>query len=270
MDRGNAKQETSPPRVSPPARIQSPQGWSPAGTGMYSRSGRVETRSYKTFTSATGARRPCVVSGAAAPPAVPPKAARPLISNGAALDQTLQPGHWARSSTTSTGGRSASSSRIPTTRSSLRPSGIASPGRQVCTAVSNVAGSAGVPPSSSSLNRNPAIRFSPSVFGWGRTAWRAYDSHGRERDSNVRDPLAQPKACGPVYSLAHQSRWAIDVFARSLPEIGRAASGAQAFGGPGRAEKGPLEPCPTRAQTPRNRGMERRCAPSCRSPKVTG
>ena len=71
MDRGNAKQETSPPRVSPPRVFQSPQGWSPAGTGMYSRSGRMETRSYKTFTSATGARRPCVVSGATAPPAVP-------------------------------------------------------------------------------------------------------------------------------------------------------------------------------------------------------
>jgi hypothetical protein len=59
-----------------------------------------------------GARRPCVVRGATAPPAVPPKAARPLISNDVALNQNSQPGHWARSSTTSTGGRSASSSRF--------------------------------------------------------------------------------------------------------------------------------------------------------------
>jgi len=54
MDRGNARQETSPPARLSPARIQSPQGCSPAGTGMYSRSGLMETRSYKNFTSATG------------------------------------------------------------------------------------------------------------------------------------------------------------------------------------------------------------------------
>jgi hypothetical protein len=47
----------------------------------------------------------------------------------------------AASSTISTGGWSASSSRIPTTRSVLPPSGIVSPGFQLGTALGSVGGS---------------------------------------------------------------------------------------------------------------------------------
>jgi Domain of unknown function (DUF4396) len=55
-------------------------------------------------------------------------------------------------------GRSASSSRTPTTRSVLYPNGIVSPGRQFGTALCSVGSSAGVPSALSSRNRNPAIR----------------------------------------------------------------------------------------------------------------
>jgi hypothetical protein len=74
-----------------------------------------------------------------------------------------------RSSTTSTGGWSASSSRTPTTRNDpLRPNGISSPGRQFGTALDSVGGPVGAPPSTvSSLNRKPAIR-SPLPPGAGR------------------------------------------------------------------------------------------------------
>src|SRR5436305_6517830 len=66
----------------------------------------------------------------------------------------------AASSTTSTGGWYASSSRTDTTRNVLlRPSGIVSPGLQFGTALVSVGGLAGVPSSASSLNTK-AIRFS--------------------------------------------------------------------------------------------------------------
>jgi hypothetical protein len=58
------------------------------------------------------------------------------------------------------GAWSASSSRMATTRSVLRPSGIVSPGRQFGTAVPNVDGSAGLACASSSLKVKPVIRSS--------------------------------------------------------------------------------------------------------------
>jgi hypothetical protein len=133
-------------------------------------------------TNPAGARRPRLVSGQLRRPAVPPEAARPLISNGAALDQNLQPGHWARSSTTSTGGWSASSSRTSSTCSVLRPSGIVSPGLQFGTVLLISAGSAGVPCGVSSLNRNPPFG-SPFHVGWDRTAGRAYRGRQSTRGS---------------------------------------------------------------------------------------
>jgi hypothetical protein len=76
------------------------------------------------------------------------------------------------SSTTSTGGWSASSSRLPITRSVLLPRWVVSPARQFGTALVSCCGSAGAPSSVSSLNRKPANPTTP--LRWGRTAERAY------------------------------------------------------------------------------------------------
>jgi hypothetical protein len=89
---------------------------------------------------------------------------RPATSRKARAPQRdparLSLGRAALSSTTSTGGWSASSSRTATTRSVLWPMWIVIPGAQFGAALLNDDGSAGVPSADSSLNRNPAIRSS--------------------------------------------------------------------------------------------------------------
>jgi hypothetical protein len=55
-------------------------------------------------------------------------------------------------------------SRIATTRSVRRPSGIVSPARQFGTAVSNLAGSAVLPCAVSSLNRGPYAQVSREEY----------------------------------------------------------------------------------------------------------
>jgi hypothetical protein len=75
----------------------------------------------------------------------------------------------AMSSTTSTGGWSASSSRMRTTRSILAPSGIVSPAFQLGTVLASVGGSAGTPSDVSSLKRKPC-RHPVLLSAWGRTA----------------------------------------------------------------------------------------------------
>ena len=70
------------------------------------------------------------------------------------------------SSTTNTGGWSASSSRFPITRSVLWPNGMVSPSRQLGTADASVGGSAGAPfdrlePEQKTLPSDPPIRLGP-------------------------------------------------------------------------------------------------------------
>jgi hypothetical protein len=133
-------------------------------------------------TNPAGARRPRLVNGQLRRPAVPPEAARPLISNGAALDQNLQPGHWARSSTTSTGGWSASSSRTSSTCSVLRPSGIVSPGLQVRHRAADLRRVRRCAMRCLELEQKPAIRFSlPCRLGPnGRASISRPAEHARE------------------------------------------------------------------------------------------
>jgi hypothetical protein len=76
--------------------------------------------------------------------------------------------HAAMSSTTSTGGWAASSSRTRTTRSVLAPSGIVSPAFQLGTVLASVGGSAGRPSDVSSVKTEilppsgPPLRLGPS------------------------------------------------------------------------------------------------------------
>ena len=195
-------------------------------------------------TNPTGARRPCVVSGATAPPAAPPKAARPLISNDVALDQNSQPGHWARSSTTSTGGESASSSRTAITRSVLRPRWIVWPGLPLGAALLSDDGSAGLPPSVSNLNRNPAIRFSLPLSAGA-------EQQGEHMDTSVVSSSVPVSPPGPS---AKSGLAAPAVLRRGVgaahPSISR---------GRGRSSRRPrrFRPLAKRADLPQSRGFGR-------------
>jgi hypothetical protein len=90
--------------------------------------------------------------------------------------------HPAMSSTTRTGGCSASSSRMPSTRSVRVPSGIVSPALQFGTELSSFGGSAGAPSAVCNLKRN-AIQLLLRVGGAGRQG-RDYPSRGGTADGD--------------------------------------------------------------------------------------
>ena len=108
------------------------------------------------------------------------------------------------SSTTSTGGYLHRRLGRPRRRAPVDPAGSCRRSARSALRYATSVDSAGVPSSSSSLKRNPAIRFSPSVVGWAERhgeqtiSRQASNPLGAAGESGGRARRLAARGCGPL------------------------------------------------------------------------